>query len=284
MIPVMGRGVTIDAAGTGLRVTADDDGLLEAIAHRYAAFPFPDPPDLAIHVTARTAPGSDEMDREGIGHTINRAERLYLRDRSFCGVVHLDTCRGSIEVLDSDPEAAFGLAFRHLFTRLAVDNGWTFVHAAGVLRGGRAYLFAGPSGAGKSTVAGMLEQVEVIHDDQLFLQVDGNGPCIRAVPFMGNNAFIHDRTGCWPVEAVHFLQQDTRAFLVPMAPALALARILAVPLEGLGAEPTEAFLGSLRRTMERCRSLVEKARCRELHFTLTELPDGITRPQGEEST
>ncbi|MBL6974679.1 MAG: hypothetical protein ISR64_03015 [Deltaproteobacteria bacterium] len=281
MIPWMGNGFTIDAAGTGLRVTADDHGLEKAIADRYAAFPFAGRPDLEVHVTTRPVPDSEELDRLGVQHTLNRADRLYLRDRTFCGVLHPDGRPGSIQVAESDPVTAFGLSFRHLFTRLAVDNGWTFVHAAGILRDHRAYLFAGPSGAGKSTIAGMLDPLPVIHDDQLFLHVGDQGPCIRAVPFMGNSAFVHDRTGCWPVEAVHFLRQDTSAFLVPMAPAMALARILAVPLDGLGAEPTDAFMETVRIGMERCRELVQASRCSELHFTLSELPEGITRPDGE---
>ncbi|NOZ02077.1 MAG: hypothetical protein GXP54_09340 [Deltaproteobacteria bacterium] len=204
---------------------------------------------------------------------------MFLRDAAYCGKVELGKGRGEIQVSAQRPVEAFGLAYRHIFTRLAVDGGWTFVHAAGVLLDDRAWLFAGSSGAGKSTIAGMLAASEqgarIIHDDQLFLGTSEGKSAIRAVPYMGDERFIHDRVGAWPVNAVYFLRQDTRAFVKPMEPGPAAARLLAAPLEWLD-EPSNALKDYLGRSLNRLVELVRGAVCGELHFSLTELPREIT--------
>lgn len=274
----MGKGIAIDAAGTGILVIAEDNRWLDDLALRYGCFLFPGRADWKIHVTIRRNLDHEWLDRRGIRHTDTRGNRLFLRDAAYCGEIRLDEKKGSVQLAASRPLQSFGLAFRHVFTRIAVDNGWTFVHAAGVVRRGRAYLFAGPSGAGKSTVVEMLDDVRIIHDDQLFLGSGPGRPAIRAVPYLGNDRFIHDEKGVWPVGSIYFLHQDVKASLVPLEPAIALGRLLAVPLEGLGEEPSSGFLETLRTSMERCRELVLGASCHELHFSLTDLPEGVARP------
>ena len=179
-----------------------------------------------------------------------------------------------VTVRDRFPEA-FGVFYRLFFTRLAARQGWTFIHAAGVVKNDRAYLFAGPSGAGKSTVTRMLGARQIIHDDQVFLAPGGDIPAVTTTPFMGRVDFLHGAPRTYPVEGIYLLHKDSQAYLEKLTPMKALGRILTVPQEELGGKAKPGFLEYLDAGIERCTRLVHAAHCYELHFTLDELPRGL---------
>ncbi len=108
------------------------------------------------------------------------------------------------------------------------------VHAAGVVRDGRGYLFVGPSGAGKSTVASLSAVHHVLNDEMNLVELDGHPPVLVGTPF---NAFFPDkRGGAAPLAAILLLEQAPAHALLPAAPARAVADLAAqvAPPVGLG--------------------------------------------------
>ncbi|MBE0566841.1 MAG: hypothetical protein IH621_12825, partial [Krumholzibacteria bacterium] len=87
------------------------------------------------------------------------------------------------------------------------------VHAAGVVRDGRGYLFVGPSGAGKSTVAELSRGHAVLNDEMNLVEWDGAGATLVGTPF---NAFFTGKSeGSAPLAAVLLLEQAPRHALLP---------------------------------------------------------------------
>jgi len=277
----MTRTLTIDTAGIPIEFAGDDVALFDALDELYSAYTCDKAADWRINVTVSRSPDTSVLDEHGIRHTLNEPDRLWVRDSDACGEIMLDERAGSIQVSADSPARAFGGFFRHFHNRVAIDNGRTLVHAAGVIRDERAYLFAGPSGAGKSTVTRILDDLGIIHDDHVIIDTAGERPTVTTLPYMGNKGFVHLESSAYPVERIFFLHQDERAFLAPISPADALARVLTLPMEWLGAGRTRESVQRTRIVMKRCRELVLGASCHEMHFTLSELPQGVTERRNE---
>jgi len=108
------------------------------------------------------------------------------------------------------------------------------VHAAGVVRDGRGYVFVGPSGAGKSTVAALSAAHQVLNDEMNLVELDARPPVLVGTPF---NAFFSGKSpGRAPLAAVLLLEQANEHALLPAEPARAAADLAAqvAPPVGLG--------------------------------------------------
>ncbi len=109
------------------------------------------------------------------------------------------------------------------------------VHAAGVVRAGRGYLFVGPSGAGKSTVARLSAAHSVLNDEMNLVELDDDGGVtLVGTPF---NAFFTAKVeGRAPLAAILLLEQAPEHSLLPAAAARAAADLAAqvAPPVGLG--------------------------------------------------
>lgn len=70
-----------------------------------------------------------------------------------------------------------------------LERGGTLLHASGVERQGRGYVFLGPSGAGKSTAARLLDgrkDVRVLNDDLVAICLEEEGATVHATPWIGS--------------------------------------------------------------------------------------------------
>ena len=72
---------------------------------------------------------------------------------------------------------------RYLVARWVSEQGGLALHGAGVLRSGRAWIFAGPSGSGKSTVSQLSAPSASLGDDFAVVIPDGTGFATCALPF-----------------------------------------------------------------------------------------------------
>ncbi|MFO7607784.1 MAG: hypothetical protein R6X35_01115 [Candidatus Krumholzibacteriia bacterium] len=125
------------------------------------------------------------------------------------------------------------------------------VHAAGVVRDGRGYLFVGPSGAGKSTVAGLSRSHAVLNDEMNLVEWDDRGATLIGTPF--NPFFTGKSEGRAPLAAVLLLEQAPEHRLLPALPARAAADLSAqvAPPVGLGdPAPPSVRAGMLALALE----------------------------------
>ena len=83
-------------------------------------------------------------------------------------------------------------AVRFLTARVAVELGGLPLHAAGVLRQGRAYLFAGPSRSGKTTAVSLSPETVSLGDDLGLVIPAADGWCAPALPFDNAERIEHE--------------------------------------------------------------------------------------------
>ena len=156
-------------------------------------------------------------------------------------------------------------AARVLTTRMACELGGFAMHSAGVLRDGRAWIFAGPSGSGKSTVVRLSEPGVSLGDDFGLVLPDGAGGWLAApVPF-DNAPTVVDRperallpvAGIWRlfrdeqtrVERPSGLVAATSLFSCAALP-WAIPDLAGAVVENIGRFCLESFFGHLHFSLD----------------------------------
>jgi hypothetical protein len=175
------------------------------------------------------------------------------------GAWRLGLCRGAVE----PTERAVENALRYVAACLALEDGGFALHAAGVLREGRAFLFAGPSGAGKSTLTRLARPAASLGDDFGLFVRDGDGWAAPALPFDNAERIDPDTPqGLFPLAGIWRLEQASHTRVERLPPALAVASLL-----GCAAFPW-AMPEQADRLLEHARAFVAAGRFERLRFAL----------------
>ena len=116
---------------------------------------------------------------------------------------------------------------RVVYAHAIISRGGFLLHSAGLVRGGRAYLFFGPSGSGKTTVTTLTPEALILSDDLTMVVRMGDGE-YRAcsVPFRGLYAPRPDSDSTWPVAGFFRLVQDTSDRLDPVDRSRAIGELV----------------------------------------------------------
>jgi len=114
---------------------------------------------------------------------------------------------------------------RVLTASFILESGGFLVHASGVVRGGKAYVFFGPSGSGKSTVT-HLSLDDLVLSDDLTLVIRGNGRYEAAgIPFGMAHHRVPDTNRSFPIASLNRLVQSREVRREPLRGARALAEV-----------------------------------------------------------
>ncbi len=105
------------------------------------------------------------------------------------------------------------------------------LHAAGIVIGGRGYVFAGPSAAGKTTVAGLAgSRGEVLCDENVVVACDATlGWQVFSTPFWGHSTPPEQirRLNCRaPLHGIYLLKHATAFRRTRLSPAEAVVALL----------------------------------------------------------
>ena len=112
-----------------------------------------------------------------------------------------------------------------LLARALADREACFVHAAGMVIGGKGILLVGHSGAGKTTAARMLRNHgEVLCDDRIIVRCGPDGLRIHGTWSHGDLADVS--AGSAPLAAICFLEKVHANRLVPVTKGIETARLL----------------------------------------------------------
>jgi len=115
--------------------------------------------------------------------------------------------------------------FRLVCSFLVMQKGGIFLHASGVVDGGRAWVFSGPSGSGKTTIAGLAGERPVLNDETIALRPGRRGWEARATPFYGSGGPAMARlNGRAPIRGLCFLEKADRFAHRRLSPSEAVAR------------------------------------------------------------
>lgn len=185
------------------------------------------------------------------------------------------------------PSRLSGERFEHTLLHVLLPNalvacGATVLHAASIMLGGRAYLFAGDSGMGKSTLAAGLGRRghAILAEDIVCLDWDPSGAAVTYASYPGarlrSNSFLLDEFGIRPGDGRFGLPKHRvlpGATPVTRAPFLVgglfvLARCRRVGPELARLRPTEALPAVLQHSFlqplpaaSRSRDAIARAAC-----------------------
>ncbi len=121
---------------------------------------------------------------------------------------------------------AIDAAFRIVHSLLLAKQGGLLVHAASVVRNGRAFLFAGVSGAGKTTISRLAPpDVTLLTDEISYLRRESDGYFAYGTPFAGELAQPGENVRA-PLAALYLLAQGAENRIDPVAEADALRAVM----------------------------------------------------------
>lgn len=211
-----------------------EDHLLEKAGQRYARFRCCDGKALPIFLGSDPSPLPDVI---RFAYALDDASvRLGSDAAHFRGVRH---------------EYALDSLIRVLLSVLLLPCRGFLLHAATVVRAGRAYVFTGGSGAGKSTVASLSPPGSVLTDEISLLRCSNGSWHAYGTPFWGE--FRAEGANCKvPVAGIYSLVQDPEDRVEQLSAKEALRALLPNILFFASSKPeTEALLSVLSAAAEK---------------------------------
>lgn len=175
---------------------------------------------------------------------------------------------GRTHLAEIDPKAGWGDLLRTWFSLVLLERRGILLHAAAVVRNGRALVFSGPSGSGKTTLARLAGAQPILSDESVALRPAPGSVEANATPFFGEMVGGAD-TAAAPVGEI-FLIDPVRP--VGHHPGFRLAPV--PPSEAAAALLSQTFLRPLTRaSVEAVLSVLEElvgtVRVRRLTFQPT---------------
>lgn len=190
-----------------LRLQMSDAQLFGAASERYAAFTNAAEQPITIALNDATLPEREPAD---FGYEFEGAAlRAFSSDIRFDGVKN---------------QYALDSLLRVFLSWKLLEHQGFLLHAATVIRDGKAYVFTGRSGAGKSTVATLSPQGSVLTDEISLLRRENGVWRAYGTPFWGEFKAAGSNSSA-PVAGIFRLLQAPENRVVALRP-MALLRIL----------------------------------------------------------
>jgi hypothetical protein len=185
----------------------------------------------------------------------------------YRGTIDLIEHQGRLIITSQALEEDADYFVRTAYALLAFEAGGLLFHAAGLVRGARAFVFFGPSGSGKTTVARLSPQALLLNDD-LVLLMPGARWQAHATPFSNASQQPPASPCSAPIALLLRLVQDQRTYLEPLSSSRQTAELIAsAPL--VAADPQRSS-----QLFDRALALAAAAPVVNLHF----LPDASFWP------
>jgi len=209
-------------------------------------------PDAEPHISFLRAPNGQDT-----RFTLVRVVSGHTR-----GEVDLAAGGAALHLASAHPLSELEYFLRVVYALRAYQAGGLMLHAAGVARGGRAFVFFGHSGSGKTTVARLSPDALVLNDDLVLLMPDGPGWTVHGTPFW-NPTQVRPTAAAAPLAMLLRLVQSTTVYLAPMPFGQALGEMVSsAPV--LPADPALCT-----GVLARCQAILAAVPAHRLHF----LPD-----------
>jgi hypothetical protein len=185
-----------------------DAQLFGAAEARYSAFTDVAPLPISIALNEDASPQNAQADFE----------------YEFEGAA-LRACSSGIRFDGVGNEYALDSLLRILLSWQLLSNQGFLLHAATVIRDGKAYIFTGRSGAGKSTVASLSPKGSVLTDEISLLRRENGVWHAYGTPFWGEFRAAGSNTSA-PVAGIFRLLQAPENRVTPLGPMATLRALL----------------------------------------------------------
>lgn len=213
--------VSLAIGGVSTSIESADPEVLDVARSRYAGFVTRAVPDWRLHADrdATLRPALDLTTRWN-----DATGQLAARRHDFSASLDVPARAGRVSLAVAD-HIALDSFLRVTWSLALLPLGGVLVHAASVVRGGRAFLFAGRSGRGKTTIARLSADGVVLADELSILRLGPSGVRCHGSPFYGDLARPGPNDAA-PLAAVCLIEQAERHALEPLAPVRAVAALL----------------------------------------------------------
>lgn len=252
--------LTIAIAGLSVSVTCNDPAVVAKLQRRYRAYAAEGDVQLtaAVHLA-----GHQRQSALLDTGTVFREGVLQFTAAGYAGFIDEEAGEATLNLSSAQPAEEIDYFLRVVYALLAFHAGGLLIHAAGIVRDGRAYAFFGHSGSGKTTVARLSPAGQVLNDDLLVLMPTGDGWTACSTPFWNPSQVAPAGPRQAPLSALFQLVQDRAVYVEEMEPSQALAELVSsVPV--ISASPTRSG-----RLLARGQQILQAVPAHRLHF----LPD-----------
>jgi hypothetical protein len=217
-----GRDVVVDIGGLPVRLWVDDPAFLRLLEERYAGF-LTASGEAMFEFTINLAPPSMMSSEEDVRVLWDSGQWVMERGDFRA---KWDPSSGRGQIRQTANPYAIDSVLRILHTLLLAREGGFLVHAASVVRNGRAFLFAGLSGAGKTTIARLAPPDAILLTDEISYVRRQEGQYYAfGTPFTGELARLGENLRA-PLAAVYLLMKGSENMIEPVSLADASRALL----------------------------------------------------------
>ena len=217
--------LSLEIAGLQTGIFTQDPEVAEIVRERYKGF-------LSAATPAGTSGWRIEMDTaptrslsdDVVVRRDARPARFHVTRGDLAGTVDLGERRGTVS-LPTPNEFSIDSFLRIVYSLALVDVHGLVIHAASLIRHGRAFLFCGPSGSGKTTIARLSPDATLLSDELSIVRTTERRASCYGTPFWGELARAgQDHTAS--LHAMYFLHHGSRHAVEGLRPRQALERLL----------------------------------------------------------
>ena len=249
--------LTISVAQLPIRLAFKGERLFSRIKKTYGRFLTAAPADLSLDVETI----DPEKLRQSFGPGLRSPELFVSNEEgAFRGNLRLKDKKGRILVSKENSENFLSNFIRSLYCYLIYQSGGILLHAAVIIRKGKAWIFFGPSGSGKTTLTKLSKDHVVLNDDLAVVKNTKKQFSVFATPWADSNLKNHRPHKPFQVAGLFKLVQDKDVYLEKLGPATSVAEAFTY-LVGIEKTP-EIYTQLLTRYAE----LIRKVPCYRLHF------------------
>jgi hypothetical protein len=218
--------IRIEIAGMSIALLVDDPAASQRIREQYASFLAEGGvPELRIRVHVEEGDTFVPLDPgPWVIETVFENGRLDYASYLEKGFVDLLSGDGRLVLR---PNASIENFLRVVYAWLCLGYQGLLLHASGVLREGKAFVFFGYSGSGKSTIAGLAAGHTVLSDDMVIIKKENGTYYAYGVPFRGAGQEAPRTNAKGELKGLFRLRKGPEHRVEPLRPATAISELLA---------------------------------------------------------
>ncbi|HAT72594.1 MAG TPA: hypothetical protein DCS63_07245 [Elusimicrobia bacterium] len=197
------RQIRLAVAGFGLNFKSYSPGIISILEKRYGRFSCPGHSGYEMELVEDR--GSQNPFKPAVSFD---GRTLKIKRGDFDAVIDTRARTGVVKV--SPTEQCLDAFLRSLLSFLLIRSGGFMLHSAGLVKGGKAYLFPGISGAGKSTLSKLAAGSGgggVISDEINILRLEKGRWRAFGSPFWGEMR-ADGRPGSWTLGGIYLLKKS----------------------------------------------------------------------------
>ena len=215
--------LSIQIAGLRTSILTRDLEIANVVRGRYKGFLSAGTPDWQVEIGVQPA-GTPSFAEDVVVTRNGGLAQFSVTRGNLAGTVDLGERCGTASLIGLH-EASVDVFLRILYSLGLVEVHGLLLHAASLVRNGKAYLFCGPSGSGKTTVARLSPDKTLLSDELSITKISGGSAVCYGTPFWGELARAgEDRSA--PLAGIYFLHKGDRHAVQAIGARQALERLL----------------------------------------------------------